>query len=623
MTDGGERPDPDERRAAGWVLPHALATGSRPMWTLVGTVDSSWITAVDPCGLVTPFSPGSRWSLDWWVGADDHWHLPSTGAGVRQQLVGAAPVVETLLRVPGGDTVQRVYGMRGEAFEGGDEWVVVEVENRSSLPFAIAFAVRPVTPEHLTSLQSIAMVPVGGGQGRDAAHGVSIDGRAALVFPRRPALVAASSAADGDVAAVVCAGGATPLTQSGPWTGVTCADGSAQAAFVFPVAHTAVVRVALPLGAVPASAARWPQVIPPVSHVAAGWDAHVGRAVRTVLPDSLLADAAAVAGRSILLAPWSDGVRLAGSYEERPAMANELADTAAIVAALDRAGHHADVARTLRRWPNALTGSGRRSLASDVALLDAVGTHLLLAGDQPLFDELLPDVVAAVARLDRAGSRAARDQSVPPGAVRSLMTAAAALEVVGQSGGAAEVRSVATRIARDEEREPPVPSSVAAEPRALLRAAAGALFAGEAAGVDLLARALRLASPTFAFADQGHPQDLVSAALLLDAVRALLVRERDDGLELLPVFPPHWFGAPVELHRAPTAHGRLSYALRWHGTRPAVLWELDRPPGQHDVRLSMPGLDPAWTTTAAKGEALLGEIKPPVGLAPAAGGSFT
>ena len=64
--------------------------------------------------------------------------------------------------------------------------------------------------------------------------------------------------------------------------------------------------------------------------------------------------------------------------------------------------------------------------------------------------------------------------------------------------------------------------------------------------------------------------------------------------------PTEWRGQGVEVHDAPTRAGRVSYAVRWHGARPALLWECERP-----VRLTAPGLDPAWSTREARGEALL------------------
>ena len=44
-------------------------------WTAIGNVASTWEAIVDPRGLVTTWFDG--WSLDWWIGADDRWYLPS------------------------------------------------------------------------------------------------------------------------------------------------------------------------------------------------------------------------------------------------------------------------------------------------------------------------------------------------------------------------------------------------------------------------------------------------------------------------------------------------------------------------------------------------------------------
>jgi len=44
----------------------------------------------------------------------------------------------------------------------------------------------------------------------------------------------------------------------------------------------------------------------------------------------------------------------------------------------------------------------------------------------------------------------------------------------------------------------------------------------------------------------------------------------------------------------------VSYAIRWHGQRPAVLWEIDGPV----VPLTASVVAPGWSTAAPKGEAL-------------------
>lgn len=87
--------------------------------------------------------------------------------------------------------------------------------------------------------------------------------------------------------------------------------------------------------------------------------------------------------------------------------------------------------------------------------------------------------------------------------------------------------------------------------------------------------------------------------------RAGLVHDVDAGIELFRDPPDP--GVDLEVHHAPTRHGRLSFALRWHGEHPALLWELTPPDGtaRRAVELTAPVLAPGWSTHEAVGETLL------------------
>jgi hypothetical protein len=87
---------------------------------------------------------------------------------------------------------------------------------------------------------------------------------------------------------------------------------------------------------------------------------------------------------------------------------------------------------------------------------------------------------------------------------------------------------------------------------------------------------------------------------LLRELRDLLIADRKDEIDLLPGFPPEWVGAPLAVHDAPTRAGLVSFAVRWHGERPALLW--DAPEG---VQLRAPVLDPSWSADGGRGETLL------------------
>jgi hypothetical protein len=71
------------------------------------------------------------------------------------------------------------------------------------------------------------------------------------------------------------------------------------------------------------------------------------------------------------------------------------------------------------------------------------------------------------------------------------------------------------------------------------------------------------------------------------------------------MLPDAWWGQSLEVEHAPTHHGDLSFAVRWHGERPALLWELVPRAGQGPVRITVPGLDPSFATSELRGEVLL------------------
>jgi hypothetical protein len=149
------------------------------------------------------------------------------------------------------------------------------------------------------------------------------------------------------------------------------------------------------------------------------------------------------------------------------------------------------------------------------------------------------------------------------------------------------------------------------------------LASGDRRALDRFEWLLGAATPTWTWPEAVHPRlpggcmgdghHGWAAADVLTFVRNLLVREVPgaSALALCTMIPDDWLGQGIEVHDAPTHAGRLSYAVRWHGDRPALLWELERHDGVGDVRLTAPGLDPSWSSTDAAGDALLAPVTPP------------
>jgi hypothetical protein len=547
----------------------ALSLGARSVerpadagWTLVGGIDDPEPARVDRGGLVAP--AGADWLVDWWVGADDRWHLPAREPSIRQRRIGAGPIIETSMRVPSGDVVATAYPV----LAGGRRATAVEIRNASPVPVALAVALRPV--------------PIEGGP--PVAHRlelvdrttVTVDGRPALLLPRPPNEIGAL--ADRDLVDEVEAG--RPLSWPGP-----CLGPAANAVCLFPLPHDTSLRFTVVAVGVdrpgPIDGLR-PTSLPPPETVARGWTSVVERASDHRFPDpGLTGLAAAARARSILAAPG-----LPRLLEVGDAAAADILRALAI-------GGHADecrpaLAAVADGFPTVLPadaepGDGARLVRAVAAAADLLGPDRA--------DEVLAPMTRLTTLVDRSGDRAA--------AAAAQLSLARLAERAGQPEAGRHLRSL---VGPDRPTDGPV-------------------------GIDEVTDLAQRAGPAGSWApgDAARP-----AAHFWAMARGLLLRSDDRDpvtIEILPTMPAAWLGGEVEVHRAPVAGVRVSYAIRWHGYRPALLWEVHRDDraatGQATSwRLTCPGLDPTWSTDRPTGEALLAGSPDELPPAPEPGDSF-
>jgi hypothetical protein len=143
--------------------------------------------------------------------------------------------------------------------------------------------------------------------------------------------------------------------------------------------------------------------------------------------------------------------------------------------------------------------------------------------------------------------------------------------------------------------------SVMDSPLLTLDLAAFELVAGDRRALDRLAWVVESAGATWTWPRPDH-RDMT--AEFCSFVRTLLVRDVAGGLSVCNLWPEEWRGQALEVHDAPTGAGLLSFAVRWHGRRPALLWEL-RPRHDRPTMLRAPGLDPRWASVERAGDVLL------------------
>lgn len=604
-------------------------------WAATGTLMGEARARVDQAGLVSP--EGAGWSLDWWIGAEDRWHVPAREATVRQQRLGAGPVIETAVRIPGGDARHRVYG----ALAGPVPVTVVEVENDSAVPVALALALRPYgvggggdgagTPAGFDRPLSLDGWPAPVGAARHEPVAVRAGGAVLAVLPRPPAHAGASTA--DDLLAAVEAGDE-----------LRWADGvggaAANAVLLLPLPHRTTLRLLIPASATAGGEPRRqmrrtgafldkvrgrgaaqldderplpdPRSVPGADDVARGWASVLGAGARVTVPDSGLGGLADGARGRLLLTATDLGPRLAALA---PGSGDELA-------ALALAGHHREVSAAVALVVDDLPPRRRPAHPADGAdVLAALGlARSLAAGSGPEPGPGSP--LADPARLNRLAEWA--------------MMALDVVERGGDSASTARARAGLALLARPVDPEGAARLAAGAVPAV----AAGPATTGDASGADdpwAAAYGLIVGPPATVgrineLAAQASPagvwggaagDDAAGAARFLAVLRSLLIDDSGPGLRLLPGFPPGWRGGALEVHGLPTRHGTVSFAIRWHGYRPALLWEVaPSPAAAHPVTVRVPELDAAWTTTEARGEALLTGSGDELPAAPAPGEGF-
>jgi len=99
----------------------------------IGVRGATWRARVDASGVLHPTDESV--STSWQIAAADTWHNPSREPSTRQKWYAGTPVVETRVRVPGGDVAVRMFCVADVG--GVTMW---EFENESPSPVVVGFS---------------------------------------------------------------------------------------------------------------------------------------------------------------------------------------------------------------------------------------------------------------------------------------------------------------------------------------------------------------------------------------------------------------------------------------------------------------------------------------------------
>lgn len=261
--------------------------------------------------------------------------------------------------------------------------------------------------------------------------------------------------------------------------------------------------------------------------------------------------------------------------------------------------------------------SGWRAVTADALSIDVADVDLATAWRRILGDLVVQagsvdplEAAEAAPILDIAGLDREADRA------RTTVVAAAETELLTDGAAVAALRALASRDLRLQKN-----SGIDQLADVLVAGASDSLDAETA---NLLARVLETSAPRAAvdarrIAASVSPsvkyQPVTPAVMGAGRVLSPLIDDSSiNCIDLLPEMPSEWLGRPVDVRGFGTLWGRASFSVRWHGRRPALLWELTEPydpagprRGRDPVEIRCGSIDPRWSSLEPQGETLLAE----------------
>ena len=558
-----------------------IAHDAESMWNALYTLGVGAVGVVDDRGAVYP--DRRRLSVEVWFGVGDRWLRGGSGDGVRQRRSDGLPIIETRQRVGESDVVQTAW-----ADESGDGKgrINVHLANETDDAVIAAVVVRPfgaIEPGTIDSIRCVDSLIVTNGRPVVDIGRVPGDCATAQDISREaPAVLDAVSVATGD--------------QADSWE-MSDPNGAASLAAMIPLTPGVDRTLQILDGREEATVAP-----APLDAVVRGWKHHLSDAAEIELPrwpahlftslSSSLLGAAAQTGRPLGDRTWSltdDAIVVSalGAIGLGASGAPITADLlGGVVSSNVGREHWVDVAAAIA----GITGTpeGEAVLVHEREAVAAVVGHVLSTSYNGAIAVPLVEAIAISNGPEAASDAAQIVGKAPRGdGARALLrhgwidSGTASAEDFARGDRPKTAEAIAIEMIASASRGEP------SEPLVALRSQAGSSWRWARDGCG----------------DSPHAR----AQLALALVAWCRTQRVDNGvltIDLLPGMRPEWYGQSLSFSRLPVAGARLSCALRWHGARPALLWEFEGevPAG---CRLTCARLDTDFETDDSSGEVLL------------------
>lgn len=551
------------------------------VWNTLYTLGGGEAGGIDDRGVA--YLGGRPLSVEVWFGAGQRWVRGGSGDGLRQRRVDGLPIVETRQRVGEADIVQTAWADEPGT---GSGRINIRLTNETDDAVIAAVVVRPYERLRRGAIAAIRCV--------DSL--IVANGRPVVDLGRVPGDCATAIDTDRSGAAVLESVSLPEGTQAGSWQ---LADEGGRASLAAMIPLTPGVDRTIQV----LDGREEPTVVPaPTDAVVRGWKQHL-EAVGTIelpsWPTHLFTSLT-----SSVLGAAADRRRPLGDSSWEPI------DDAVLVSALGAVGQGgAGAPITSDLLAGVVSGAIDRTRWPDVAAAVAavVGT---VEGDAVLTHER--EAVAVVAGYVLSETR---DHGIAASLIEAVRVSSGpeasddAEGIVGKSARPGHLHSALLRhgwMPSSTALAPQSGETRTADPEWLAMEMLESLRRGTPSDPLVALRASAGSSwrwPRAACGDSPHVRAQLAIALA-GWCRRVTASDQHYNIDLLPGMRRDWYGQGMRFSGLPVAGSGLSCALRWHGARPALLWEFDSgvPDG---YQLTCTALDPEFVSTQASGEVLL------------------
>ena len=545
----------------------------------VGSIGAGDVHEVSPNGQIG--SLGFPPMLHWGVRADDRWHIAKDERAIRQGIAGDEVSVETRLRVPGGDIVHRANSTTYK----NSSVVIVEIENQTPLPVALAlFITGEGSWKYEGNILARNQIPV-----LSASNPIS------------NFLVASSQVDLHDL---------VKLEENQTGKERFAATEGSHVATIFPLPHTSTLRFAFRSGTAHDSLPS-PVDLPSLEGIANGWNVHLNHGSTVSFEDERL-ERVLFSARRHLLVGSQQGLNSPYWRKGVPPF------TPAIAAVSMCLWGHSDASKHLliRLLEDTQMSAFQPPESEDISyLLWACNQFISLYENTEASEPILARAVEQIGNLIRSIPRWRIRRRADYSFLRlGLESSIRILRVAGKSEEVLQLEAALPKIYRKNfmtARDDSLPKALlnksqSADP--LFRYLSAYLGGTQSSGA--LDKSIAMSETTGSFSSAERLQDPFASAIFLLALRRYLVGQpirNSPTVALFPSYNSKWFNTSLEVSNMPIANGEIGYAVRWHGDRPALLWEGTT---NSQVHYIAPGLDPDWENSENRGEWLFPKQEP-------------